>query len=309
MEKNKSEVSIVIPAYNEEQNLGLLLDDLQKQEISKDFYIKEIIVTSDGSTDNTVKIATEKSFAKNLKIPIHVIDNKKREGKAIRLNEIFQSIKSDILVLFDADIRVFDSLSTDKLIKPIIEKTASLTYGDCIPLKNKDRAGIVEQSIYKTYEIWRSIAKEVLLKRQILELCNGKILSLKYDLYKQITIPGDIGTDIFIYLYSLYSGNKIVFSESSYVVFRLVSNVKDHIKQQERYLSRDKNKYFSNIYKEHSLTSLEKIFGYSKNVFMEPEILICLTFQAWALVKSFFIKPISVWNISFSTKKQIYDQI
>lgn len=71
----KSSLSIVIPAYNEEQSLGYLLKDTLKDlpKLVKDF---EIIVVDDGSTDKTPKIAD--SFKKKNK---HVrVIHKKNEG-------------------------------------------------------------------------------------------------------------------------------------------------------------------------------------------------------------------------------------
>ena len=48
----KKSVSIGIPAYNEEENIKILLSSVlaQKQD---NFIIKEIVVVSDGSTDET----------------------------------------------------------------------------------------------------------------------------------------------------------------------------------------------------------------------------------------------------------------
>jgi len=48
-------VSIGIPAYNEEANIGKLLSSLIKQK-EAGFIIKEIIVVSDQSTDKTDEI-------------------------------------------------------------------------------------------------------------------------------------------------------------------------------------------------------------------------------------------------------------
>jgi len=52
--KKTPQLSIIIPARNEEQNLALLLGDLKKQ--TRD--IHEIICVDDGSTDQTASIAT-----------------------------------------------------------------------------------------------------------------------------------------------------------------------------------------------------------------------------------------------------------
>ena len=59
--KQKTSLSIVIPAYNEEESLGYVLRDTLKDvpKVVKDY---EVIVVDDGSEDNTPQIAD--SYAK-----------------------------------------------------------------------------------------------------------------------------------------------------------------------------------------------------------------------------------------------------
>jgi glycosyltransferase involved in cell wall biosynthesis len=45
-------LSIVIPAYNEEQYLGRCLDSIQKEVLDKGYDV-EVIVVNNASTDNT----------------------------------------------------------------------------------------------------------------------------------------------------------------------------------------------------------------------------------------------------------------
>ena len=51
----KSRVLVIIPAYNEEKNVGRLIDKIQKVYPDVD-----IVVIDDGSSDNTAKVAREK---------------------------------------------------------------------------------------------------------------------------------------------------------------------------------------------------------------------------------------------------------
>lgn len=52
--KPSTKISIIIPARNEEQNIGNCLDAIVKQNYPKDLY--EVIVIDDHSTDNTVEV-------------------------------------------------------------------------------------------------------------------------------------------------------------------------------------------------------------------------------------------------------------
>ena len=119
--KTKPTVTVGIPAYNEEKNIGNLLLELlnQKQSI---FELEKVIVVSDGSTDGTV------AKVKIIKNPqVMVIDNLERKGKPYRLNQLFENSKSDTLVILDADTLLQDKLFLEKLMKPVIKQKADLT--------------------------------------------------------------------------------------------------------------------------------------------------------------------------------------
>jgi cellulose synthase/poly-beta-1,6-N-acetylglucosamine synthase-like glycosyltransferase len=88
-------ISIVIPAYNEEKDIGGLLDSLMKLDYPKKK--TEIIVIDDGSTDETPKIISE--------YPVKTIRGK-HEGASVARNLGWKSAKSDIIVFLDADMRV-----------------------------------------------------------------------------------------------------------------------------------------------------------------------------------------------------------
>ncbi|HIH26704.1 MAG TPA: glycosyltransferase, partial [Methanoregulaceae archaeon] len=48
-------ISVVVPAYNEEQNIRACLESLERQTVSRDQY--EVIVVDGGSKDRTREIA------------------------------------------------------------------------------------------------------------------------------------------------------------------------------------------------------------------------------------------------------------
>ncbi|OQA93648.1 MAG: Peptidoglycan-N-acetylglucosamine deacetylase [Microgenomates group bacterium ADurb.Bin219] len=88
----RPKISIVIPAYNEEDYLGYCLESLANQDFPKKDY--EIIVVDNASTDSTVKIA------KNFKARI-VKEPKK--GVVFARQKGTLSAKGKIIVSFDAD--------------------------------------------------------------------------------------------------------------------------------------------------------------------------------------------------------------
>ena len=71
-------VSIIIPARNEEKNIGLLLHALQEQSYPKEFF--EIIVVDDHSTDATGKIVMQFPGVKLLKLEDDTINSYKKKA-------------------------------------------------------------------------------------------------------------------------------------------------------------------------------------------------------------------------------------
>ncbi len=70
-------LSIVVPAYNEQNRIGKTLAELNGY-LSKQNYTYEILVVNDGSKDKTTEVVSEAAkTVKNLRL----IDNKENHGK------------------------------------------------------------------------------------------------------------------------------------------------------------------------------------------------------------------------------------
>jgi glycosyltransferase involved in cell wall biosynthesis len=91
---NNKEISIIIPAYNEERSIGKVLDQL-KQEIVKLSVEYEIIVVDDGSTDQTKRVAKE--------CGVRVLSHKKNKGYGAAIKSGMRDAQNDIIVITDAD--------------------------------------------------------------------------------------------------------------------------------------------------------------------------------------------------------------
>lgn len=103
-------VTIGIPAYNEEANIQKLLKALLQQKTTN-YRLEKIIVVSDGSTDRTEELV--KSIKRK---QILLLINKRRLGLNATQNKILRKSKSDILVLFDADVLPKDKNCVASLI-------------------------------------------------------------------------------------------------------------------------------------------------------------------------------------------------
>jgi len=91
-------ISVVVPAYNEEEVIGLFLKEFKKARIPGNF---ELIVVNDGSTDNTEKII--KKFQKGYKkLRLVSYFPNKGFGHAIRVG--FSQCRGDTIVTMDSDL-------------------------------------------------------------------------------------------------------------------------------------------------------------------------------------------------------------
>lgn len=114
-------LSVIVPVYNEEQTLGVILSALIQ--VLPDIY--EIIVVDDGSTDGTVKVALQCSQVHS---PVRVIQLGKNQGKTAALRTGFAASTGDIVVVQDGDLE-YDPQDIPSLIQPIIAGKADVVYG------------------------------------------------------------------------------------------------------------------------------------------------------------------------------------
>ena len=102
---NSRKLSIVIPAYNEEDSIKPLYDEIEASvaKLIKNHKIQdyEILFVNDGSSDNTEKNIVKLTADKRVKL----ISLRKNFGKSKALQIGFQHICGDIIVTMDADLQ------------------------------------------------------------------------------------------------------------------------------------------------------------------------------------------------------------
>ncbi|XP_055387325.1 dolichyl-phosphate beta-glucosyltransferase isoform X2 [Condylostylus longicornis] len=98
-------LSVIIPAYNEEERLPKMLDEcleFLEEKSKKSYFTFEVIIVSDGSTDKTVNVGLEYAKKSSSK-QIRVLELKENRGKggAVRLGML--SSRGKFLLFADAD--------------------------------------------------------------------------------------------------------------------------------------------------------------------------------------------------------------
>ena len=145
------DLSIVIPAYNEEQRLGPTLEQLARF-LATSARTWEIVVVDDGSRDGTVALC-ERLAAR---IPaLRVIASKPNRGKGSAVRIGMRAARGAIRVMYDAD----GSMPADELPKLL----APIERGD------------VEIAIGSRYVAGAIVAPQPLYRRLWSRLCNRVI--------------------------------------------------------------------------------------------------------------------------------------
>ncbi|MDP3990736.1 MAG: glycosyltransferase family 2 protein [Candidatus Nealsonbacteria bacterium] len=101
MENQKIEISIVIPVYNEEENIKELFLKLERvlNGLNKTY---EIIFIDDGSTDKTFDILKDLSKEDE---KLKVIQFRRNFGKSVALTAGFEHVKGDFTITMDGDLQ------------------------------------------------------------------------------------------------------------------------------------------------------------------------------------------------------------
>jgi dolichol-phosphate mannosyltransferase len=113
-------LSVVIPAYNEERTIGILLEDIRSVPLKETGFKIEIIVVDDGSTDKTAKIVS--SF-KNVRY-IHQTN----QGKGAAVQRGVRECTGDFLLVQDADLE-YDSRDYIPMLHALPTWGAAVIYG------------------------------------------------------------------------------------------------------------------------------------------------------------------------------------
>jgi cellulose synthase/poly-beta-1,6-N-acetylglucosamine synthase-like glycosyltransferase len=124
-------ISLGITAYNEERNIGQLLQRVLEQRLTH-VALHEIIVISSGSTDRTEAVVAEYA---QLDPRIRLIVQAQREGKASAINLFMQEATQPVLVLSSADLQP-DYEAIEALAAPFADPEMGMTGSHPVPVND-----------------------------------------------------------------------------------------------------------------------------------------------------------------------------
>lgn len=113
--------AVIIPTFNEEINIGLLLDDIAKQSLKPN----QLIVADANSKDRTREIAEEKGA---VVVPGGMPGPGRNAGARVAT--------ADFLIFLDADVRLFDTHFFENAVQEFEERQLSCATADLIAMSD-----------------------------------------------------------------------------------------------------------------------------------------------------------------------------
>ncbi len=157
--------SIVVRAYNEEEHIGRLLTGIMQQTL-KDF---EIILVDSGSTDGTMKIASQ--------YPVRVINISPKEftfGRA--LNRGIEAAQGEFIVITSAHCYPMYPDWLEQLLSPFRDSDVAVSYG-------KQRGD--DSNHYSEHQWFRQYFPEVSIPRQGHPYCHNANAAIRRALWEK----------------------------------------------------------------------------------------------------------------------------
>ncbi|MGK7939561.1 MAG: glycosyltransferase family 2 protein [Crocosphaera sp.] len=234
-------VSVVVPIYNGEEDLGDLIECLYKQTYPKNRI--EYLLVNNNSSDSTVKIldqAVKEGEQKGIILKA-LNENKIQSSYAARNQGIRQST-GDIIAFTDADCRPISEW-VEELVKPFIDETIGIVVGELTALPGN--------SILEKYaERYGVMSQKFLLEHSFLPYGQTANLAIRRSIFNQVglfrpylTTGGD--ADI-CWRIQQETDWKLTFAMQAVIRHRHRSNLKELRSQWRRYGT--SNQYLHQLY-------------------------------------------------------------
>jgi len=135
-------LSIIMPAYNEEKTIIEILEKVS--EVKIDGVNKEVIVIDDCSTDNTLNL-----LRKNKNLYDQLIESNENCGKGASVKKGLLKANGDYILFQDADLE-YDPKDYIKLLEPILRFNADLVVG----------SRLVASQLTRVYYFWHKVGNK-----------------------------------------------------------------------------------------------------------------------------------------------------
>jgi len=159
-------LSIIVPCFNEEDTIKLVLNNLLKVEFPIE---KEIIVVDDGSKLNHKKIIHEEINSNKIKF----IRLTKNQGKGVAIRVGLKHASGDVFIIQDADFEYYPQ-DIPKLLNPLLNQSVKVVYGT----RFKTKPSLMSRSHYMANKFLTNLTN-FLYKAELTDMETGYKLFTK----------------------------------------------------------------------------------------------------------------------------------
>jgi cellulose synthase/poly-beta-1,6-N-acetylglucosamine synthase-like glycosyltransferase len=218
-------VSIVVAAYNEAAWINRRLDELTEM-LAASGVPGEIIVVSDGSTDDTAAIARSHCGHQL----VRVVESISNRGKAAALNRGCALARNDILIFADAR-QTWSPGALVQLLKNFSDPSVGAVSGDLIL---QERPGVMAGvGLYWRYEKW--LRKQESTVHSTIGV-TGAICAVRRELFQPVP-PGTLVDDLYWPLQVVMQRYRVVHDSRAQAFDRLPERTRDEFRRKVRTLS------------------------------------------------------------------------
>lgn len=168
-------VSVIIPAHNEGQYIGKVIDKIRESAIEA-----EIVVVDNCSTDNTFEVAKSKNV-----ISVYCGNR----GKGYAMEEGLKYATGDIIVFMDGDLQIFSKDILSLMVTPILNENIEFT-----------KSAFIREGGRVTELVAKPLMELIFGEKANFKQPLSGIIAGKMNVFKNIILEKDYGVDIGILL-------------------------------------------------------------------------------------------------------------
>jgi cellulose synthase/poly-beta-1,6-N-acetylglucosamine synthase-like glycosyltransferase len=188
--KYRPKISVIIPAFNESAMIKERLDNLVRQDYPKDHF--EIIVSDDGSVDETVQIVEKWTNANSKKDGFRprIVRNSTRQGKIHALQSALEQVDPDSVAVVFTDADAFwERESLGALVSYLADSSVGAVCGSIAYIGETIK---LDEDVYRDYYNVLRVAES---KVHSTPNHNGQLMAIRTEILRRIGLPNFRGSD------------------------------------------------------------------------------------------------------------------
>lgn len=226
-------ISVGVPSYNEQDSIIALLKAIEMQHLNGNEIVE--VIVSDDSSDATPELVRDYSSKSALNIVL--IHHDERRGAASAWNEVFSkaSSRSDIIVLYDADV-IPARDATQLLASSMEDERIGLCAANPMPLYNSSGMSSYGRRIAVRASIFNSSwLRRVRLLGMNQYVAMGRAMAVRGSIARATSIPSDtVAIDLYMQCVTLGMGYQVRYMDDAIVWFKPVESIEEFISQVRR---------------------------------------------------------------------------